>query len=142
MYGYIIYEWQHFSFVILSFIKQLQYYAPATKSRYYLNKFSQESNELNTYSPTYTGVGCHFLLQLMKVKSESEVAQSCPTQRPHELQPTRLLRPRDFPGRSTGVGCQCLLRSPGLSHYKSMLLCVIMEVKISDNYYRFYSKQT
>ena len=26
-----------------------------------------------------TGMGCHFLLQGMKVKSESEVAQSCPT---------------------------------------------------------------
>ena len=26
-----------------------------------------------------TGVGCHFLLQCMKVKSESEVAQSYPT---------------------------------------------------------------
>ena len=26
-----------------------------------------------------TGVGCHFLLQSMKVKSEREVAQSCPT---------------------------------------------------------------
>ena len=26
-----------------------------------------------------TGVGCHFLLQRMKVKSESEVAQSCST---------------------------------------------------------------
>ena len=26
-----------------------------------------------------TGVRCHFLLQCMKVKSESEVAQSCPT---------------------------------------------------------------
>ena len=26
-----------------------------------------------------SGVGCHFLLQCMKVKSESEVAQSCPT---------------------------------------------------------------
>ena len=26
-----------------------------------------------------TGVGCHFLLQSMKVKSESEVAQSCLT---------------------------------------------------------------
>ena len=52
-----------------------------------------------------TGVGCHFLLQRMKVKSESEVAQS----RPHGLQPTRLLRPWDFPGKSTGVGCHCLL---------------------------------
>ena len=26
-----------------------------------------------------TGVGCHFLLQCIKVKSESEVAQSCLT---------------------------------------------------------------
>ena len=26
-----------------------------------------------------TGVGCHFLLQCMKVKSESKVIQSCPT---------------------------------------------------------------
>ena len=26
-----------------------------------------------------TGVGCHFLLRCMKVKSQSEVAQSCPT---------------------------------------------------------------
>ena len=46
-----------------------------------------------------TGVGCHFLLQCMKVKSESEVSQWC------------LLRPWDFPGKSTGVGCHCLLGS-------------------------------
>ena len=30
-----------------------------------------------------TGVACHFLLQSMKVKSESEVAQSCPTLSDH-----------------------------------------------------------
>ena len=29
--------------------------------------------------------------------------------RPHGLQPTRFLRPWDFPGKSTGVGRQCLL---------------------------------
>ena len=53
-----------------------------------------------------TQAGCHFLLQCMKVKSEGEVTQvvSDP-QRPHGLQPTRLLHPWDFPGRSTGVGC-------------------------------------
>ena len=33
-----------------------------------------------------TGVGCHFLLQCMKVKSESEVTQSCPTSQPHSVQ--------------------------------------------------------
>ena len=32
------------------------------------------------------------------------------SQRPHGLQPTRLLRPWDFPGKGTGVGCHCLLR--------------------------------
>ena len=57
-----------------------------------------------------TGVGCHFLLQCMKMKSESEVTQSCPT----------LSDPMDcslpgssiigFPGKSTGVGCHCLLQ--------------------------------
>ena len=31
------------------------------------------------FSGKNTGVGCHFLLQGMKVKGESEVAQSCPT---------------------------------------------------------------
>ena len=31
------------------------------------------------FSGKNTGVGCHFLLQCMKMKSESEVAQSCPT---------------------------------------------------------------
>ena len=31
---------------------------------------------------------------------------------PHRLQPTRLLPPWDFPGKSTGVGCHCLLWWP------------------------------
>ena len=34
--------------------------------------------------------------------------------RPHGLQPTRLLQPWDFPGKSTGVGCHCLLWSKAL----------------------------
>ena len=55
-----------------------------------------------------TGVGCHFLLQCMKVKSKREVAQSCPTLR--DSMDCRLLRPWDFPGKSTGVGCHRLLR--------------------------------
>ena len=29
---------------------------------------------------------------------------------PHGLQPTRLLCPWDFPGKSAGVGCHCLLQ--------------------------------
>ena len=52
-----------------------------------------------------TGVDCHFLLQCMKVKSESEVAQSCPTlatpwTAAHQAPPSW-----DFPGKSAGVGC-------------------------------------
>ena len=45
-----------------------------------------------------TGVGCHFLLQCMNVKSESEVAQLCPT----------LSDPMDFglPGSSIHGICQ------------------------------------
>ena len=32
--------------------------------------------------------------------------------RPHGLQPSRLLHSWDFPGKSTGVGCHCLLCNP------------------------------
>ena len=39
--------------------------------------------------------------------SRSAVSDSS---RPHGLQPTRLLLPWDFLGKSTGVGCYCLLR--------------------------------
>ena len=42
------------------------------------------------------------------LKSESEVAQSCPTLC-HPMD-TRLLRPWDFLGKSTGVGCHFLLQ--------------------------------
>ena len=33
--------------------------------------------------------------------------------RPHRRQPTRLPRPWDLPGKSTGVGCHCLRRARG-----------------------------
>ena len=53
-----------------------------------------------------SGVVCHFLLQCMKVKSESEVAQSCSTL----SNPTDCSLPgSSVHGRSTGVGCHCLL---------------------------------
>ena len=37
---------------------------------------------------------------------------------PHGLQPTRLLCPWDFAGKSTGVGCHCLLRIPSIDIHK------------------------
>ena len=56
-----------------------------------------------------TGVGCHFLLQFMKVKSESEVDQSCPTLSDHMDCSLPGSSVYGFPGKSTGVGCHCLL---------------------------------
>ena len=61
-----------------------------------------------------TGVGCHFLLQCMKVKSESEVAQLCQTlSNPMDCSPPgSSVHGRStcsFPGKSTGAGCHCLI---------------------------------
>ena len=57
-----------------------------------------------------TGVGCHFLLQCMKVKRESEVAQSCPT----------LRKPRDCspPGSSAHGIFQARVLLPTYSIHK------------------------
>ena len=63
-------------------------------------------------------------------ESESEAAQSCPTQRRHGLQPTRLLRPWDFPGKSTGVGRHCLLPSSVDSVLKSRDITLPMKVRL------------
>ena len=41
---------------------------------------------------------------------------------PHGLQPTRLLHPWDFPGKSTGVGCHHLLRNIVTVKYTQVLL--------------------
>ena len=87
---------------------------------------------------------------IMSTKSESEVAQLCPTL----CNPTdcsllgRLLHPWDFPGKNTGVDCHFLLQeifpiqglNPGLrhcrqtlyrlSHQGSPLLCPLRNLKI------------
>ena len=78
--------------------------------------------------------GLPFPSPCMKVKSEREVAQSCPTL--SDPMDYRLLCPWDFPGKSTGVGCHCLLwymyiklyiniYKPGIEEaaYSSSLLC-------------------
>ena len=43
-------------------------------------------------------------------------------QRPHGPQPSRLLRPWDFPGKSTGVGYHCLLLLASITARKWFLL--------------------
>ena len=58
-----------------------------------------------------TGVGCHFLLQCMKVKSESEVDQLCPIPSdPMDCSPPGSSVHGIFPGKSMGVQCHCLLQ--------------------------------
>ena len=47
--------------------------------------------------------------------------------RPHGLQPTRLLCPWGFPGKSTGVGCHCLLQIEYYSAIKRMKSCHFQE---------------
>ena len=56
---------------------------------------------------------------------------------PHGLQPTRLLYPWDFPGKSTGVGCHCLLLQSSLNipkwgtaaQFKSLLYPPCLQVQ-------------
>ena len=89
-----------------------------------------------------TGVGCHFLLQCMKVKSESEVAQSSPTRATpwtaaHQAPPSM-----GFSRQEYWSGCHCLLqpanagdikdtgsvpglgRSPGGGHDNPLQYCL------------------
>ena len=61
-----------------------------------------------------TGVACHFLLQCMKMKSESEVAQSCPT----------LSDPMDcsLPGSSVHGICQARVLEWGAIAFSGTLI--------------------
>ena len=43
---------------------------------------------------------------------------------PHGLQPTRLFRPWDFPGKSTGVGCHFLLQGISQSRDQTQVSCI------------------
>ena len=68
-----------------------------------------------------TGVGCHLLLQCMKVKSESEVAQSCLT----------LSDPMDFslPGSSVhGIFQARVLEWGAIAFSQYSIVCVCMHI--------------
>ena len=81
-----------------------------------------------------TGVGCHFPLQCMKVKNESEVAQACLTL----SDPMDCSSPgssiQDFPGKRTGVGCHRLLL-PLLISKNSFLFFEGYYLKIASSFY-------
>ena len=53
--------------------------------------------------------------------------------RPHRWQPTRLLHPWDFPGKSTGVGCHCLLHRDILFLPKCLFVNQYLYLKIIFN---------
>ena len=70
-------------------------------------------------------VSCHSILQGIFLTQGSELgspalqADSLPSDnsvRPRRWQPTRLHHPWDSPGKSTGVGCHCLLCLQCLGH--------------------------
>ena len=73
-----------------------------------------------------TGVGCHFLLQCMKVKSESEVGQSCLT----------LSDPMDcsLPGSSVHGILQARVLEWGASAFSTV--CVQFYIKENGNIYK------
>ena len=52
--------------------------------------------------------------------------------RPHGLQPTRLFRPWDFPGKSTGVGCHCLCDGKKSQREESFTSCFIFYVWLTE----------
>ena len=68
---------------------------------------------------------------------------SCPVvsdpQRPHGLQPSRLLCPWDFPGKSTGVGCHCLLLMTLLISWWLLLINSVLNNPVGFLYLSFNS---
>ena len=73
--------------------------------------------------------------------SHSVVSDS---QRPHGLQPTRILHPWDFPGKSTGVRCHCLLWRYRATHplsptYISQSPVEPRLVRVNDCYFKPHS---
>ena len=78
-----------------------------------------------------TGVGCHFLLQCMKVKSESEVAQSCPT----------LSDPMDcsLPGSSVHGIFQARVLEWGAIAFPTVYIYIYIYIYISTPFYIHFS---
>ena len=65
----------------------------------------------------------HVFLIVPETAAAAKLLQSCLTlSNPMELQPTRLLHPWDFPGKSTGVGCHCLLLLSSIASFSSWSL--------------------
>ena len=72
-------------------------------------------------------------LPFPSLMDESEVAQLCPTQQPHGLQPTRLPRPWESPGKNAGVGCHFLLQCMKVQRESEVLLSACSGISISSS---------
>ena len=54
---------------------------------------------------------------------------------PHALYPTRLLCPRNFPGKSTGVGCHILLWGRGALPYPGIRLTYLASLALASRFF-------
>ena len=87
-----------------------------------------------------------FVLWKWKMKVKSVVSDSL---QPHGLEPTRLLCPWSFPGKSTGVGCHFLLQgifptqglNPGLPHCRQTLYHLSHKGRLGDQPRQHIKKQ-
>ena len=104
---------------------------PELQSVPHWNSFTWVSSySLRPANPIYTSYPCHSKKVL--------ATQSCPTQWPHGLQPTRLPCPWDSPAENTGVGNHPLLHgifptqasNPGLLHCRQILHCLSHQVTL------------
>ena len=71
-----------------------------------------------------------FFSNAWKWKVKVKLLSKCLTSWPQGLQPTRPLRPWDFPGKSTAVGCHCLLRSSRFTFHQICLPSVLASSNI------------
>ena len=89
-----------------------------------------------------TGVGCHFLLQCMKVKSESEVAQSCLTLATPWTAAHQAPLSVGFSRQKYWSGCHCLLRHslliPTNSLQDTITAVIVVQIEYG-NYVRYIS---
>ena len=106
----------------------MHYYSLKVQSQSTLSVFTLKISWLCIHLHSITNFKCFILshLEYQVLQFRSVMSDSL---RPHGLYPTRLLRPWDFPGKHTGVGCHFLLQrifltrgsNPGFLHCRQML---------------------
>ena len=95
-------------------IIRIFFFSPGIKSQQYLRGEDLEQEEAGPQAASGGGSG----VEKGRLKSFLHLRPwLCDSSRPHGLQPTRLLLPWDFPGKSTGVGCHL---------YPNISLCLLL----------------